>query len=116
MGEVEDGAGALIEHIGIEAFRPQQRDVALETLLDLLQSGELPFKHLLPALETGTGLKTVLADLDMIGEIAAEPEREQRKEKGAKPHGVPREKASVEDRAGGLSAGYFCRRSTDAPA
>jgi len=89
MGEVEDGARALIEHIGIEAFRPQQRDVALQSLFDLLQSGELPFEHLLPALEPGTGLKAVLADLHVIGEVAAEPEREQRKEKGAKPRGVP---------------------------
>ena len=32
MGEIENGAGALIEHVGVEALGPEQRDIPLDAV------------------------------------------------------------------------------------
>ena len=53
MGEIENGTGALIQHVRIEAFRAQQRHVALQALPHLLEAGELAFEYLLAALDIG---------------------------------------------------------------
>ena len=45
MGQVEDGAGPLVQHVGVDAFRPEQRNVALEPHPHLFQAGELAFEH-----------------------------------------------------------------------
>ena len=50
MGEIEDRTGALVEHVGIEAFGPEQRHITLEPDAHLLKPGKLAGKHLFPAL------------------------------------------------------------------
>ena len=87
MGEVEDGAGALVKHVGIEAFRPEERNVAFEACLHLFQTGKLAGKHGFALLQHGARLQTVVAGLEVVGKIAADADGEQRKEEGSEPHG-----------------------------
>src|SRR4029078_268198 len=61
MGEIENGAGARIERVGVEALGPEPRDIPLEAVLSLLQPGELPSEHFLAALEIGARFETMLA-------------------------------------------------------
>ena len=63
-------ARPLIQHVGVEAFGPEQRHVALEPALDLLQPREFAGKHVLAALEIGTRLQAMVAGLEVIAEIA----------------------------------------------
>ena len=71
MGEIENGAGALIEHVGVEALGPEQRDIPLEAVLYLLQPGEFPSEHFLAALEIGARFETMLAGLQIVAELTA---------------------------------------------
>src|SRR5262245_50279198 len=89
MGEIEDGAGALIEHVGIEALRPEQRNIPLEAVLHLLQPGELPSEHFLAAPEIDTRFETMLAGLQIIAEIAACRAGQQRKDERHESHHSP---------------------------
>ena len=46
MGQVEDGAGALVKHIGIEAFRPEERTRPCSSrVFHSFQAGKLAGKH-----------------------------------------------------------------------
>ena len=80
MGKVQNGAGALVQHIRVEAFRPEQGNVAIEPLPHLFQPGKLAGKHRFPLLEVGAGLQTMISGLEMVGEIAADAAGKQRKE------------------------------------
>ena len=80
MGKIQNGAGALVQHVGVEAFRPEQGNVAIEPLPHLFQPGKLAGKHGFPLLEVGAGLQTMISGLEMVGEIAADAAGEQRKE------------------------------------
>ena len=81
MGEVEDRAGALVEHVGVEALGPEQGHVALEPRsLTSFSPLKLAFKHLFATLEIGARLKAMVAGLEVIGEIAA-PHRRQAAER-----------------------------------
>ena len=42
MGEIEDRTGALVEHVGIEAFGPEQRHITLEPDAHLLKPASSP--------------------------------------------------------------------------
>ena len=80
MGKIQNGAGALVQHVGVEAFRPEQGNVAIEPLPHLFQPGKLAGKHGFPLLEVGAGLQTMVPGLEMVGEIAADAAGKQRKE------------------------------------
>ena len=80
MGKVQNGAGALVQHVGVEAFRPEQGNVAIKPLPHLFQPGKLAGKHRFPLLEVGAGLQTMISGLEMVGEIATDAAGEQRKE------------------------------------
>lgn len=80
MGKIQNGAGALVQHVGVETFRPEQGNVAIEPLPHLFQPGKLAGKHGFPLLEVGAGLQTMISGLEMVGEIAADAAGEQRKE------------------------------------
>ena len=80
MGEIEDRAGALVQHVGIEALGAKQSDVALDPLFYRLQTRELAFEHILPPVEFGARLKTVIAGLQVIGEITRRAAGEERQD------------------------------------
>jgi hypothetical protein len=80
MGKVQDGAGALVKHVRVEAFGPEQSNVALQALSHLFQPVKLAGKHRLSLLEVGTGLQTMVPGLEMVGEIPADAAGEQGKE------------------------------------
>ena len=80
MGKVQNGAGALVKHVRVEALRAEQGDVSLEPLPHLFQPGELAGKHGFPLLEVGASLQTMISSLEMVGEIAADAAGQQRKE------------------------------------
>ena len=61
---------------------PKQRHVSLDPRLHLLQAGELAGEHGLLLLELRARLEPMIADLEMIGEIAADTAGEQRKDEG----------------------------------
>ena len=82
-----NGAGALVKHIGIEAFRPEEPNVAFQPRLHRFQTGKLAGKHSFALLQHGARLQTVIAGLEVVGEIAADADGEQRKEEGSEPHG-----------------------------
>ena len=86
MGEVQDRAGALVEHVGVEAFRPEERHVALEPVLHLFEPGKLAFEHLFTPLEVGARLQAVIAGLKVIAEIAGRPAGQQRKDESRETH------------------------------
>jgi hypothetical protein len=89
MRQIEDGSGALVQHVGVEALRAQQRHIALEPVLDLPQARKLAGKHFLAPLEIGTGLQAVVADLQVIAEIAGRTAGEQRKDESREAHFSP---------------------------
>ena len=80
MGKIQNGAGALVQHVRVETFRPEQGNVAIEPLPHLFQPGKLAGKHGFPLLEVGAGLQTMISGLEMVGEIAADAAGKQRKE------------------------------------
>ena len=80
MGKIQNGAGALVKHVGVEAFRPKQGNVALEPLPHLFQPGKLAGQHGFPLLELGARPQTMVSGLEMVGEIAADAAGKQRKE------------------------------------
>jgi hypothetical protein len=86
MGKVQDGAGALIQHVRVEAFGPEQSDVALEPRLYLFEAGKLALEHVFAALQIGAGVEPMIADFQMVAEIAADTAGEQRKNERAQPH------------------------------
>lgn len=80
MGKIQNGAGALVQHVGVETFRPEQGNVAIEPLPHLFQPGKLAGKHGFSLLEVGARLQTMVPGLEMVGEIAADAAGKQRKE------------------------------------
>jgi hypothetical protein len=78
-GQIENGAGAFVKHVGIEAFGPQQRYVTLDALPHLFEAGEFALQRFFALLKADAGVQPVLADLEVIEEIAAERAGEQRK-------------------------------------
>jgi len=80
MGKVQNGAGALVKHVRVEAFRSQQSNVALKAFSHLFQPGKLAGKHRFPLLKVGAGLQTMVSSLEVVDEIAADAACKQRKE------------------------------------
>ena len=80
MGKIQNGAGALVQHVGVETFGPEQGNVALEPLPHLFQPGKLAGKHGFSLIEVGARLQTMVPGLEMVGEIAADAAGKQRKE------------------------------------
>jgi hypothetical protein len=108
MGEIEDRAGAFVEHVGIEALGAKQGDVTLEPQSDRLQPLKLAFKHLFATVEIGARVKAMIAGLEMIGEIARSTAGQERKDESREPH--PAESAREP-----LSGRYRPRFSTARP-
>lgn len=109
MGEVEDRPRTLIEHVGIEALRAKQGNVALKPLPHGLKPCKLAFEHRLPPLKLGARLKAMVAGLEVVGEIAGRAAGQKRKDESREPH--PGESAREP-----LSGGYRPRFSTPRPA
>ncbi len=109
MGEVQNHAGALVQHVGIEATGMQQGDVTLEPQPYGLEPFKFTFEHLFPPLKIGTRLKAMIAGLKVIGEITGRPAGEKRKDESREPHGS---ECALEP----LSGGYRPRFKTERPA
>ena len=80
MGKVQNGAGALVEHVRVETFRTEQSDVALQALSHLFQPGKLAGKHGFSLLKVRAGLQAMVSGLEMVDEITADAAGKQRKE------------------------------------
>ena len=109
MGEVEDRPRALIEHIGVEALRAKQGNVALEPQPYGLKPGKLAFEHRLPPIKLGARLKAMVAGLEVVGEITGRAAGQKREDESREPH-------SKESAREPLSGGYRPRFSTARPA
>ena len=89
MREVQDCARPFVQHVGVEAFGPEQRHVPLEPALDLAQAGKLAGKHILAPLEIGARLPAMVAGLQVIAEIAGSTAGEQREDESREAHVSP---------------------------
>lgn len=84
--EIEYRARAFIQHIGVEMFGPEQRYIPVELGPDSLQAFQLALQCRDTQLELRPGTKPMVADEQMVGEIANQREADKRYRRFAKAH------------------------------